>query len=893
MNAIFKYKTLVSIFIVILLPNIIFSYTVMKQTDGAGTYNNYTAVTPNYGNSRTQFVHWQNELIVGYYVNSNGAGDGITWQQTYSAVSAGFQEWAAAPGSYLSFNGLDSTTSKINASDDKNVFYWAESHSESAYVDWRLTYLTLGMTIYTINAQQELLDVDIIMNGVDFNWNVDGSDYDIQAVATHEIGHMIGLGDLIFCPFPPQYLPTMCKPYFGIEQRTIELDDDMGIAFLYNKTIYVPGTIAGDFPLLAAALNETVPNSAQTVIAKQDIHELANDAIVKIGTTLKITEGATLKFGPINKSGDSESKSSLPGLIVQGNLLISPHRVTTTFEPSGGAVEWSGIHFESTANNNSSLINASIDKAQYGIYLDSAEPTLEDLSITNSGTGVYIKNSSPIMDELDISNCINGVYVTNSSPIIKNSTLNYNSYGIRVYNSYTSPNWNVKHIYNNNINNNSSYGLYLYNSSPTFSNNYIQSNRNGTVLWYNCNPIFEENKFQSSQYYGLACYGSASPNLNYNSSYNFGGYNIITTNGDKGVKITGSSYPNLGEPSLSLGGFNSIMENTGYEIWNTTSSMIFACNNWWGSSSGPQSSDFYGSVRWIPYLDYDPNPQNKTNNGIPPFSYDETSILPISLQLAFYYQNIQEYESSANKFKDYFSSNFNDSFNSLAAVQFVKSLLSYREIYQCIAEIESAIKKDLDDAVKFELLSANALLETKLGNIDAALTVLVQAEKLEISSEQLEMILSQKGIIYTYYLNEIEKGKSFFEEVLRNNSKDSPWYEFASEELKNINVDIYDLPKQANYHEAFKTPDSYRLFVNYPNPFNPSTNIKYQIKEPGFVSLKVYDILGREASVLVNERKEAGLYEIFFNANELSSGLYIYTLRVNNYVASKKMLLTK
>lgn len=74
----------------------------------------------------------------------------------------------------------------------------------------------------------------------------------------------------------------------------------------------------------------------------------------------------------------------------------------------------------------------------------------------------------------------------------------------------------------------------------------------------------------------------------------------------------------------------------------------------------------------------------------------------------------------------------------------------------------------------------------------------------------------------------------------------------------------------------------YRLNQNYPNPFNPATMISFQIPRDGFVSLKVYDVLGREVADLIHERKEAGLYEIQFNADGLSSGVYVYRLQVND-----------
>lgn len=95
-----------------------------------------------------------------------------------------------------------------------------------------------------------------------------------------------------------------------------------------------------------------------------------------------------------------------------------------------------------------------------------------------------------------------------------------------------------------------------------------------------------------------------------------------------------------------------------------------------------------------------------------------------------------------------------------------------------------------------------------------------------------------------------------------------------------------------------ETPEDYRLTQNYPNPFNPATVIKYQIPKDGFVSLKVYDILGREVATLVNEIKKGGVYEVPFsiyngNSGMLSSGLYFYKLTSGNFSEIKKMIITK
>jgi len=87
--------------------------------------------------------------------------------------------------------------------------------------------------------------------------------------------------------------------------------------------------------------------------------------------------------------------------------------------------------------------------------------------------------------------------------------------------------------------------------------------------------------------------------------------------------------------------------------------------------------------------------------------------------------------------------------------------------------------------------------------------------------------------------------------------------------------------------------NEYKLDQNYPNPFNPITKISYSIKEEGLVTLKIYDILGKEIATLVNENKAAGNYEIIFNASDLPSGMYIYKIQSGSFTDAKKMLLTK
>ncbi|MBE2217818.1 MAG: T9SS type A sorting domain-containing protein [Ignavibacteria bacterium] len=89
------------------------------------------------------------------------------------------------------------------------------------------------------------------------------------------------------------------------------------------------------------------------------------------------------------------------------------------------------------------------------------------------------------------------------------------------------------------------------------------------------------------------------------------------------------------------------------------------------------------------------------------------------------------------------------------------------------------------------------------------------------------------------------------------------------------------------------TPKSYELSQNYPNPFNPSTTIEFSVPKDAAVTLKIYDVLGKEVATLVNEQKPTGTYIVNWNASNFSSGLYFYKLTAGDFNQTKKMFLVK
>lgn len=107
-----------------------------------------------------------------------------------------------------------------------------------------------------------------------------------------------------------------------------------------------------------------------------------------------------------------------------------------------------------------------------------------------------------------------------------------------------------------------------------------------------------------------------------------------------------------------------------------------------------------------------------------------------------------------------------------------------------------------------------------------------------------------------------------------------------------MNIRDFDNPLLAQEHMS-AAPNSLELCQNYPNPFNPSTMISYALPKTANVSLKVYDLLGKEVATLVSRQQESGRYTVEFVASKLSSGMYIYKLRAGDFTETKKMMLLK
>jgi len=109
---------------------------------------------------------------------------------------------------------------------------------------------------------------------------------------------------------------------------------------------------------------------------------------------------------------------------------------------------------------------------------------------------------------------------------------------------------------------------------------------------------------------------------------------------------------------------------------------------------------------------------------------------------------------------------------------------------------------------------------------------------------------------------------------------------------KALKVEMRTFPKK-NISAQSLLPKEFSLKQNFPNPFNPVTLIKYELPHDEFVTLKIYDLLGREVFVLVNGFEQAGYKIVRFDASRIASGVYFYKMKAGNFQAMKKLLLVK
>jgi len=554
---------------------------------------------------------------------------------------------------------------------------------------------------------------------------------------------------------------------------------------------------------------------------------------VNSGITLTLSSGIQLIF--------ANSKS----LIVNGTLNAqgsSENKIT--FTSSSGT--WNGIQFNPGSSGNVQYCN--INNASIGILCNSSSPTIQYNNLNNiTNIGIYLYNTSP-----------NLFYNT-----IQGSSGSYGYNGIRCE-EY---------------------------SSPYIAHNTIRYFTAGVCNYLYSSPIFSEYGFSE-------------------------GHNkIVRTN----TAIYGWYYssPRVGQNGYPWG-YNYIDSASTYNVEAAWYTNIMAENNWWGTSS-PPSNKFNAvsnsSIDYIPYLTSPPSlsiiNSDSYSSAVMPVTLKKTNgtastvLSDLSsnslfddedIKVALRYEFEQEYQSAFDIYEKVFKKELNTAKGRYALVRlgdcFFK--LNRNEIDKYLAGISESyksLKKDEITVIALDLINRELLTNGECEKVADNMRKI--KNEFSINSEIEKSALYGLISLYVNCLGDIKTAASYYEELKQKYPEDELLTGceilLGNQYKASLNEKIVNDNELNNQEEVLMTTN------NYPNPFNPSTVISYQLPERNFITIKVYDILGREIATLVNEYKEAGNYSVEFSANkyQLSSGIYFYTLKAGKNFAVKKMMLVK
>jgi len=735
-------------------------------------------------------------------LNENGAGDGISVNQTQNEIAEAYALWQSVTTSTLTFTYDNLTTVDTWGNDGTNVHFWAED-GDPAFNSTNPLYSAPGtplnmqpsaITVFTINANQEILDVDILYNGRKA-WTIGSSWNMIEAIALHEIGHSFGMHHTDLPGLTPT--PVMAQSP-GAANNNLQHDDDEGVSFLYGGNIIDNTTLSGT-------------------------DEYNWDINVVSGNTLTINSGST-----INMFNGSK-------IIVDGTLDVngtSSSLVTIDFQSSNSS---NGIWLED--NSHADIDYADIKDGTYGIRSSKADLKIENSDVYGVSYGLYLVNHNSTTYEAE--------------------------------------------ILNNDISAGFNYCIYLYNSDGQIRNNDIHGGSRG-----------------------IYCSTTSSPDL---GQAGYFGLNTIRNTG-YGVRAYDYSDPFLGKYNcVEQGGLNSFLNCSSYFIYAESNCDIDAENNWFGSDP-PTSSKIYASSNST--VNYDPwhhsapllkvaksaSPEEElfdqkifnnitTDSKIDGKKYHYNPNWPIKWKL-LYVRNlifvndlgfakticksiINEYPDSSlsinamnllRKASRNDQENFKDFLRGQLNLNMEKEIYGYIELMLNKYESKSSnVLASFDNTIsKYE--SANLRESALFQKFMYAYHDMEDREAAIQISDQLDM--------------EYPKSESTFEaHIILDDGK----VKFGEEPNNGLIKKISD-------EEDVSISGEYQLFGNYPNPFNPSTTIRYSTPFVSNISLKIYDISGRLVKSFESNSQSAGNHEFVWNGtneleNKVSSGIYFYKLK--------------
>jgi len=644
--------------------------------------------------------------------------------------------------------------------------------------------------------------------------------------------------------------------------------------FQHNKN-YVPHTAQVDYgypsqfhrrsvdvPQDQSSINTAVSTavSGQTVNVSSGNYTLTDNITVPSGVTLNFNSGATVTF------------SSGKKLAVCGTLTANG----ATFQGNGTAGSWHSISYY--ANSNGSIQYSTIKDAQCGIYTTTnANVTISNNTITNNSLyGLsLIHNSNAPVSNCTISNNGAGINLYSSNVTLTgNNIVNNSNYGINANNIGNSLYWHNNALHGN------GYAMLLNNASPWIGHCDISNNAHGVVI--------------TSSMTSFAVVPSIDERMR--------GYNAITCATTPLFKAENYSTVYMGYGYG--GGYNSIFGSELPDMEARNHSGIYADNNYWGPYSQP--AILADGTSWIlarTPLGSDPNP-GSCEGFLASSSLTTNSPLVEGNISTKYWEAISNgrgghFKKAKEILRLIIDGKFNQKYSPLALLSFYEFTLNERNIKNQSGPADS-LNYRLNDILM-------RIYNRAKGDSLRPYAVRLLAREAALSDNSIEMISYNKELV-DYYPNSVNELTALYDlvtyyaEIEQNLTKAREFFlrmkeAYPDEDLTkfagiNLGENLGNL-KKATLTKTDQTPKVYYLSNAFPNPFNPTTTITYQLPQDGFVTLKVYDMLGREVAVLVDEELTSGSHSVNFNAANLASGTYIYQLNVNGTRITNKMVLLK
>ncbi len=584
-----------------------------------------------------------------------------------------------------------------------------------------------------------------------------------------------------------------------------------------------------------------------------------------LSQSITIPQSESWTFEP----GVKVSFASNSALIVNGALRsIGNMSSPDTFTSSSGT--WGGIQFNNSSSGNT-IQYSTIENGTYGVYENNSDVYIANCTIQNNSTGVYC-------------------YASADS--IFNNTFADNTYGIYAsnVNNGESPASSTAWYWGNTFNNNNT-TMYLNNAVPNYAFNRGYDVSEGIVA-----TSSNEVNVWTTQPMG----------------YQLRAYNIINCSGSPNVWADNYSYIYMGYDQD--GGYNTLCETNYPYLQADNYSTILADNNYFGG--GPANlTDGTSTIQTYNPLSSDPNGANcsmSTAQGSPNIRSaaqratigskgDPSGILQSDTSQAgtLFWQavnlGIKGSVAQAMPILQGIIKGSYDSKYSPEALLFYDSFSNHSDSSQyknMIGVLQSVANRPAGDSLKpfaIRLLAREAALRKDFADANNYNMELVN--NYANSSNQVSALydLMEYNLVVA---NDVPKAQTFLSDMVNEYPNDS--LTAMAKFVMGQRTSLSGSQKQSQPVAAKKLRlTEFKLGQAYPNPFNPTATITYQLPKDSRVTIKVYDILGREVATLVDGEESAGYHEVTFDGSRLASGVYFYRLTTNGLNLVKKMILMK